>query len=349
MNSFGTNFRLSIWGESHGPKVGVTIDGLVAGIALSQVDFEADLARRRAGATGTTARHEADIAHIVSGLYNGLTTGAPLTIEFTNDDTRPQDYAATAGHFRPSHADFAAHHKYNGMNDPRGGGHFSARLTVALVAAGVVAKKVLGAGVVFATRLVEVGGVQLPARLVAVGGEACPTHLTKSVDVQDTAHFEAVLQGAVATQDSVGGLVECRVQGLPIGVGDPFFDSVESVVAHLLFAIPAVKGVEFGAGFAAVGMRGSEHNDLLTDATGKTATNHAGGITGGLANGNELVVRAAFKPTSSIGREQPTYNSATDRVEPLRITGRHDACVALRGAVVVEAAVAIALADLMGR
>lgn len=325
MNQFGTNFRLAVWGESHGPQIGVTIDGVSPGIPLSEADFAEDLARRRSGAPGTTPRREADAPQIVSGVYEGYTTGAPLTVEFTNADTRSQDYAALKTHYRPSHADLTAVRKFGGFNDPRGGGHFSARLTLGLVAAGVVAKKILPAGVRFATRLTEIGGCT------------------------DPAGFDEVLRAAAADRDSVGGVVECRVQGVPLGLGEPFFDSAESMIAHLLFAVPAVKGVEFGSGFAAARMRGSEHNDPIVDASGLTATNHAGGIVGGLTNGNPLVVRAAVKPTASIAREQMTYNLATDRMEPLEIRGRHDVCIALRAAVVVEAAVAIALEDLLLR
>ncbi len=209
-----------------------------------------------------------------------------------------------------------------GFNDPRGGGHFSGRLTLALVAAGAVAKKLLPETVRFATHVAEIGGCTDPAR------------------------FGEIVRAAAADGDSVGGIVECRAEGIPAGWGEPFFDSAESLTAHLLFAIPGVKGVEFGSGFAAARMRGSEHNDPILDAAGRTATNHAGGIVGGLTNGNELVVRAAFKPTASIAREQTTYNRTTGRTEPLAIGGRHDACIALRGAAAVEAAVAIALADL---
>ena len=287
MNQFGTNFRLAVWGESHGPQIGVTIDGISPGIPLSEADFAEDLARRRSGAPGTTPRREADAPQIVSGVYEGYTTGAPLTVEFTNADTRSQDYAALKTHYRPSHADLTAVRKFGGFNDPRGGGHFSGRITLGLVTA--------------------------------------------------------------AAKDSVGGIVECRAEGVMPAVGEPFFDSTESLIAHLLFSVPAVKGVEFGSGFAAARMRGSEHNDPIVDASGLTATNHAGGIVGGLTNGNPLVVRAAVKPTASIAREQMTYNLATDRMEPLEIRGRHDVCIALRAAVVVEAAVAIALEDLLLR
>ncbi len=324
VNRFGHKFRLTLWGESHGPEIGLTIDGLPAGLPLAEADFEADLSRRRAGAGGTTARREEDRPEIVAGLYRGHTTGAPLAIRFANADTRPADYAPTAAecHDRPSHADRAAAERFAGWNDPRGGGHFSGRVTVALVAAGVVAKRPLPAEVRFATRIAELGGCSDPAR------------------------FDALLREAAAAGDSLGAVVECRVAGLPAGLGEPFFDSTESLVAHLLFAIPGIKGVEFGSGFAAARMRGSEHNDPIADAAGRTATNHAGGIAGGLTNGNELAVRVAFKPTASIAREQLTWNRATGRMEPLAVGGRHDTSIALRGAVVAEAAIAIALAEL---
>ena len=325
MNQFGTNFRLAVWGESHGPQIGVTIDGVSPGIPLSEADFAEDLARRRSGAPGTTPRREADAPQIVSGVYEGYTTGAPLTVEFTNADTRSQDYAALKTHYRPSHADLTAVRKFGGFNDPRGGGHFSGRITLGLVAAGVVAKKMLGERVRFSTQIVEIGGCTDPAR------------------------FDDLLRETAAAKDSVGGIVECRAEGVMPAVGEPFFDSTGSRSAPRLCSVPAVKGVEFGSGFAAARMRGSEHNDPIVDASGLTATNHAGGIVGGLTNGNPLVVRAAVKPTASIAREQVTYNLATDRMEPLEIRGRHDVCIALRAAVVVEAAVAIALEDLLLR
>ncbi len=320
MNRFGEHFRIALWGESHGPQIGVVIDGVPAGLPLAEEDFAADLARRRAGACGTTPRREADTPQLVSGLYEGRTTGAPLAVLFANHDMRPQDYAALPD--RPSHADRVARERFGGCNDPRGGGHFSGRLTLALVAAGVVAKKCLPKTVRFSTAVVELGGCSDPA---------C---------------FDEILQAAAADRDSVGGLVECRVGGVPTGWGEPFFDAAESRIAHLLFAVPGIRGVEFGSGFAAAHMRGSEHNDPILDAAGRTATNHAGGIVGGLTNGNEIVIRAAFKPTASIGRPQTTYDRTTGTLGTLAVPGRHDVCIALRGAVVVEAAVAIALADL---
>ena len=322
MNSWGNRFRVTLWGESHGAQVGVTIDGVPAGIALAESDFEADLARRRAGAAGTTPRKESDAPHIVSGLYRGFTTGAPLTVEFLNENTRSGDYASLASHPRPSHADWVAMKKFHGYNDPRGGGHFSGRITLALVTAGVVAKKILGSGVTFHTDIIEIGGSA------------------------DKERFADIIESARMDRDSVGGVVECRAEGVAAGLGEPFFDSAESLMAHLLFSVPAVKGVEFGSGFAAARMRGSEHNDPIIDAEGHTSTNHAGGIVGGITNGNAIVVRAAVKPTASISREQLSFNCASGQLAPLVIKGRHDVCITLRAAVVVESAVAIALADL---
>lgn len=322
MNSWGNRFRVTLWGESHGAQVGVTIDGVPAGIALAESDFEADLARRRAGAAGTTPRKESDAPHIVSGIYRGFTTGAPLTVEFLNENTRSGDYASLASHPRPSHADWVAMKKFHGYNDPRGGGHFSGRITLALVTAGVVAKKILGSGVTFHTDIIEIGGST------------------------DKERFADIIESARMDRDSVGGVVECRAEGVAAGLGEPFFDSAESLMAHLLFSVPAVKGVEFGSGFAAARMRGSEHNDPIIDAEGHTSTNHAGGIVGGITNGNAIVVRAAVKPTASISREQMTFNCASGQVDSLVIKGRHDVCITLRAAVVVESAVAIALADL---
>lgn len=322
MNQFGQNFRLTVWGESHGTQIGVSMDGVPAGIPLSEADFAEDLARRRSGAPGTTPRREPDLPQIVSGIYNGHTTGAPLTVEFANTNTRSQDYSNVVRHYRPSHADLVAHHKFGGFNDPRGGGHFSARLTLGLVAAGVVAKKLLPADVRFATRLTEIGGCTDPAR------------------------FDEVLRAATADRDSVGGIVECRVQGVPLGLGEPFFDSAESMIAHLLFAVPAVKGVEFGSGFAGARLRGSENNDCFTDAAGATVTNHAGGINGGITNGMPVIFRCAVRPTPSIGQKQRTVSLRTGENADLEIHGRHDPCILPRAVPVVEAMAAIGMMEL---
>jgi chorismate synthase len=319
MNSFGRIFRVHIFGESHGESVGIVIDGCPAGLSLSVEDFMVDIERRKGGAKGTTPRKEDDLPIFKSGLFNNKTTGAPITILFENNNTRSTDYAKQRAFPRPGHADFVASKKYGGNEDFRGGGHFSGRLTVCLVAAGVIAKKLLSQ-------------IKVEASILEIGGEP---------DV------EKGLQKAIDAKDTIGGIVECRVNGLPIGLGEPFFDSVESVISHAVFAIPAVKGIEFGAGFAAAKMFGSIHNDALEDNTGKTRTNNAGGVVGGISNSNEFVFRVAIKPTSSTPKEQQTLNWETNEVETFSVKGRHDLCIALRVPVVLEAVTAFVLADLM--
>lgn len=307
MNTFGKRFRVSIFGESHGPVIGVTVDGVCPGIPLSEKDFEGDLSRRRAGAPGTTPRHEADIPEIVSGVYEGHTTGAPLTLLFRNENTRSGDYASFREHPRPGHADYTADVKFGGFNDPRGGGHFSGRMTVAIVAAGVIAKKMLPS-------------VQFDARLVRLGG------------LDGSTAWPEALRLASAEGDSLGGVVECCVSGQPAGLGEPFWDSVEALLSHAAFSIPGVRGIEFGDGFRASDMRGSEHNDAFPEGGGTPLSNHAGGVNGGITNGNPVVFRIAFKPTSSIAKAG--------------IPGRHDVCFALRTPVIAEAMAAIVFADL---
>jgi len=318
MNRFGRILCVELFGESHGARIGAIIDGCPAGIALRPEDFEADLSRRRSGVSGTTPRRESDMPVIVSGIYQGCSTGAPICVTFSNDDTRSVDYERFAAVPRPGHADFTSRAKYRGFSDPRGSGHFSGRITTGLVAAGVIAKKILGP-VVFDTRILSAGGRR---------------------------DIEKSIEEARAADDSVGALVEIRVTGLPAGLGEPFFDACESVIAHAVFAVPGIRGVEFGDGFGAAAMRGSMHNDPFLDAQGSTLRNGAGGINGGITNGNELVVCAAVKPTSSIAAAQTTFDFEKGEMTELRIEGRHDACIALRSAVVIEAAIALALADL---
>ena len=325
MNSFGRILRVSIFGESHGPFVGINIDGCPPGIPMNINDFSEDIERRKPGAKGTTPRKEDDLPEFISGVFNDRTTGAPFTILFKNSNTRSGDYEKQKAVPRPGHADFVAHKKFNGFEDYRGGGHFSGRLTVGIVAAGVIAKKIIN--------FMSPGNkIEVHASILEIGGEA---------DV------EKGLQKAIDAKDSVGGIVECKVSNLPIGLGEPFFDSVESVISHAVFAIPAVKGIEFGAGFAAANMFGSEHNDALINADGATATNHAGGVVGGITNGNEMLFRIVVKPTSSTPKEQQTLNIETGNVEPFSVKGRHDLCIALRVPVVLEAVTAMALADLL--
>ncbi|HXB94966.1 MAG TPA: chorismate synthase [Puia sp.] len=320
MNSFGRLFRVHIFGESHGESVGVCIDGCPAGLALPPEDFLADLERRKGGLQkGTTPRQEDDLPIFKSGLFKGFSTGSPIIIFFENKNTRSADYEKQRAVPRPGHADFVAHQKFGGFEDYRGGGPFSARLTVGLVAAGVIAKKLMG-------------GARVVASILEIGGEK---------------DLEIGLQKAIDAKDSIGGIIECRVSGLPIGLGEPFWDSVESLIAHAVMAIPAVRGVEFGTGFAAARMFGSEHNDAIEDMEGHTRTNHAGGVVGGITNGNELVFRIAIKPTSSTPREQQTLNWETGQQESFSVKGRHDLCVALRAPVILEAMTAIVLADLL--
>ena len=317
MNSVGRVFRVSVAGESHGPAIAVLIDGCPPGVPLTVGEFAADLARRRGGRRGTTARVEEDVPEILSGLFNGRTTGSPLLMLFRNRDAQPGAYGDLVHTPRPGHADWTAWFRSGGFNDPRGGGHFSGRLTVAVVAAGVVAKKLIAPA-------------EVQAHLIEAGG---------STDI-DTS-----VERARADGDSIGGLIECRASGVPPGLGEPFFDSLESLISHAVFAVPAVKGIEFGAGFAAARMRGSEMNDVILDVSGRTASNHAGGINGGLSNGNEIVFRVAVKPASSIAKPQRTVDLETGNAVEIRIGGRHDACIALRVPVVIEAATAIVLAD----
>ncbi len=322
MNTFGRFFRVSVFGESHGDCVGVTIDGVPPGLPVAGEDFMADLQRRQGGLQkGTTPRKEDEVPLFKSGVFNGHATGAPLTILFENRNTRSSDYEKQRAIPRPGHADFVAHKKFGGYEDYRGSGHFSARLTVGIVAAGVIAKKILQ-------------HVHIDAQVTEVGGET------------DT---EKGLEKAITAKDSVGGIIECRVGGLPVGLGEPFWDSAESLLAHAMFAIPAVKGIEFGAGFAAARMFGSEHNDAITDLIGKTATNHAGGIVGGITNGNDLIFRIAVKPASSTPKEQESLNRETGEMEKFSVKGRHDLCVALRAPVIVEAMTAIVLTELMAQ
>ncbi len=320
MNSFGRLFRVNIFGESHGECVGITIDGCPAGLSLTPEDLLPDLERRKGGKQkGATPRQEEDYPIFKSGLFNGKTTGFPITILFENKNTRSEDYNKQRSIPRPGHADWVAHQKFGGNEDYRGGGHFSARLTTGIVAAGAIAKKIMSS-------------ISIDAAVTEIAGE---TDLEKG------------LQKGIDAKDSVGGIIECKVKGLPVGLGEPYFDSVESVLSHILFAIPAVRGVEFGTGFAAAKMFGSQHNDAIKNMEGQTSTNHAGGVVGGISNSNELIFRLAVKPTSSTPKLQNSLNWDTEKTEDFSIKGRHDLCVALRAPVIVEAVTALVIADFM--
>jgi len=318
MNTFGRILRISIFGESHGGAVGSTLDGVPPGIALSEADLLPDLQRRKSGAVGTTPRQEPDLPKIVSGVFQGRTTGAPLTILFENTNTRSRDYRQFVESPRPGHADFVAQRKYGGFQDYTGGGHFSGRVTLGIVAAGAIAKKILAPATI-TSEVLEIGGQR---------------------------DYAEILAAAVEAHDSLGGIIQLRVDGLPIGLGEPFFDAAEARIAHAVFAVPATRGIEFGTGFPAARMKGSEHNDPIIDEQGTTATNHAGGINGGITNGNPVIFRVAVKPTSSIGRPQRTMNFAQGDVQEMLVEGRHDSCIALRIPPVLEAVTALVLADL---
>lgn len=319
MNSFGRVFRVSILGESHGPCVGIIIDGCPAGLPVPIHGFYDDLKRRMGGIEGTTPRKEQDIPIIKSGVFNEKTTGAPICILFDNKDVDSDAYESTKNTPRPGHADFTAWRKYDGFNDYRGGGHFSGRLTAGLVAAGVIAKLLIKP-------------VQVDAMLIEAGGSM---------------NIMAAVQSALQSRDSIGGIVACRTHGLPVGLGEPFFDSVESLISHMIFAIPAVKGIEFGAGFSCAQMRGTKCNDEIININGETKTNNAGGINGGITNSNDIFFKVAVKPTSSIPIIQHTIDLRSGEPVELIAAGRHDVCIALRVPVIVEAVTAIVLADLM--
>jgi len=462
MNSFGRIFRVHIFGESHGPSVGVTIDGCPPGVLLTEEDFNKDLERRKGGIQkGTTPRKEDDIPIFVSGVFNNKTTGAPLTILFHNSNIRSSDYEKQQAIPRPGHADFVAGKKFKGFQDYRGGGHFSGRLTVCLVAAGVIAKKILNltpnpspkergtkdpgyltntpgqwkmvkdyakGNRQIATEAEEILWQELRNRkidgckfrrqhavqgyipdficldkklVVEVDGSYHDTEEQKKLDEERTKflaangyreirftndevlnqlpivlkklqealsfgeglgevqikatiieiggekNIEAGLQKAIDAKDSVGGIIECTVNGLPVGLGEPFYDSAESLISHAVFAIPAIKGIEFGAGFNAAKMLGTQHNDPIINETGQTATNSAGGIVGGITNGNPVVFRIVVKPTSSTPKEQESWNTEASKIEKFSVKGRHDLCIALRVPPVLEAVTAIVILDMM--
>lgn len=318
MNTFGKLFRVSVFGESHGPAVGIMIDGCPPGIKITEEELLKELKRRKPGAKGTTPRQEHDMPSVLSGIFNGTTSGAPIVISTNNTNKISSDYDKLKNVPRPGHADMTSRIKYGGNADTRGGGHFSGRLTWGIVVAGVFARKILG-------------DTTIKAAVSEVGG---------SKEIED------VIKEALADNDSVGGIIECSVKGVPAGLGEPFFMSLESHISALVFSIPAIKGIEFGSGFNAAAMRGSDHNDMIIDKQGTTATNNAGGINGGISNGNEIYFRVAVKPTSSIARPQETVDLEKDELVELKVEGRHDACIALRMPVIIESAAAIAMADL---
>lgn len=324
MNSFGSLFRVHIYGESHGSGIGVLIDGVPSGIKLTLEDFTKDLSKRKSGKIGTTPRKEDDSPQILSGVFNEFTTGAPINIFFENKNTDSKVYTDFKSHPRPGHADFSATKKYLGFNDIRGGGHFSGRLTLALVAAGVVAKKILS-GITFSSEIESVG-------------------VLNKIDFNKK--LENYLLETIKSGDSLGGTISLTIKNIPIGLGEPFFGSVESVISSMVFSIPGIKGIEFGAGFKGTELLGSNFNDCFIDKNGKTSSNNNGGINGGITNGNDIFLKVAVKPTSSIFKSQETFNFKDECIQTLTIKGRHDVAFLLRVPIVLENSVAIALADL---
>ena len=350
-NTFGQSVSVTLFGESHGSEIGVVIDGLAPGVEIDEEYIASRLALRRPAGKISTARVEKDEFRIVSGVFNGRTTGAPLCIIIPNANTNSADYESTRALARPSHADYTAYEKYHGFEDYRGGGHFSGRLTAPLVAAGAIAETALAKkGIVLGTHISRLAGI--PDRKFE--------NITDDIKYLSTAAFP-VLDGkagekmtaeilkAAENGDSVGGVLECAVVGMPAGVGEPFFDSVESVLSHALFSIPAVKGVEFGDGFALADMRGSEANDAMCIDDGKivTKTNHSGGINGGITNGMPIVFSVAVKPTPSIFKTQQTVDFIKGENAEITINGRHDPAIVHRARAVVDAMTALTLCDLL--
>ena len=344
-SSYGKNIKLTIFGQSHSEAIGVTMEGLPAGFKIDMDKLNAFLSRRAPGKNAwSTPRKEADAPEFLCGLKDNITCGAPLTAIIRNTNTRSSDYAPFADTPRPGHADFTAKIKYNNANDPSGGGHFSGRLTAPLCIAGGIC-----------LQLLEAEGINIKARIKSIGNIIDESEFNNPVSDKDfpavsdeaAEKMQTLIARARADSDSVGGIVECIIDNLPVGLGDPMFDGMENRIASIVFGIPAVKGIEFGAGFECAKMRGSENNDeyYIDGEKVKTATNNCGGILGGISNGMPIVFRAAFKPTPSIAKKQNTVNLKTGENAELVITGRHDPCIVPRAVPVVEAAAAIAVYD----
>lgn len=354
-STWGNAIHISVFGESHGAGIGVVIDGFPSGVPYDEAFVLREMERRAPGRNQqSTQRKEADLPLIQSGIYNGKTTGTPICALIQNTNQHSGDYASLAAQPRPGHADYTGMLRYKGCNDPRGGGHFSGRLTAPLVFAGALCKLWLQTqGVQVGSHIQSIAQIQdmpfddvdvTPAQLEALREADYPVNNPRALEA-----MLAAIEDARMEQDSVGGVIECAAIGLPAGLGSPMLDTVESRLASILFAVPAVKGVEFGAGFAFAALRGSHANDALYQENGvvKTETNNNGGINGGITNGMPLIVRACIKATPSIGITQETLNLQTGKTEPLSIHGRHDPCIVTRAAPVIEAACAIALADLL--
>lgn len=354
-STWGNALKISIFGESHGAGIGVVLDGFPAGVPYDEAFVLREMERRAPGRNRqSTARREADTPQILSGVYGGKTTGTPICAVIGNTNTRSQDYAALADQPRPGHADYTGAVRYHGFNDPRGGGHFSGRLTAPLVFAGALCKLYLKKkGVTVGAHIQSIAQIQDTAfDDVAVSANELDALRMQEYPILNPRAQAAMLAAIEDTRmdcDSVGGVIECAAVGLPAGLGSPMMDTVESRLSSILFAVPAVKGVEFGVGFGFAEYRGSHANDpMYLDADGRvrTETNNNGGVLGGITSGMPVVFRAVIKPTASIAKRQNTLNLATGKVEPLEIHGRHDPCIVTRAAPVIEAAAAVALTDL---
>jgi len=347
-NSLGKLFTITSFGESHGRCVGTVIEGCPAGLSLIEADIQREVDKRRPGAVGTTKRAEEDKVEILSGVFNSHTTGAPITLLIWNEDIDSSEYERIRFLPRPGHADYTAFMKYGGFNDFRGGGMFSGRITATFVMAGAVAKKLLRLiGVEILAHTIEIGGIKAQPKKPDEVRQNIDQNPLKCADFEAAERMAQAIEKTRKARDSLGGIVEGLALNVPAGLGEPVFDTLEGDLAKALFAIPAVKGVEFGSGFAAARKRGSENNDPFTIKSGKiiTKTNNAGGILGGISNGMPIIVRVAIKPTPSIARRQKTVNLRTMEVADLTIKGRHDTCIVPRAVPVVEAMMAVTLGD----
>lgn len=353
-NNFGTNISMTIFGESHGPCIGITLDGLPAGFKINLERIKEDMEKRKAKGSISTQRHEDDEVEIVSGFFNGYTTGTALTILIQNKNTQSKDYSDIQYRLRPGHADFSAYEKYHGFQDYRGGGHFSGRLTAPIVAAGSICRQILETKNILIGSHIE--------QLYALHDAPFSNNIDElkkqiqtlnkkefaSLDEQVAQNMEQAILEAKNEQDSIGGILESAIINLPAGIGEPFFDSIESILAHLLFSIPAVKGVSFGAGFQMASKKGSEANDaFIMNDTIQTKTNNNGGINGGISNGMPIIIHTCIKPTPSIYKAQETVDYKTKESQTLNIKGRHDPCILHRARIVVDSMIAFGILDLL--
>ena len=352
-NTFGNSVSVTIFGESHGSEIGVVLDGLAPGIQVKEDEIAEKLRLRRPSGSISTKRVEPDHFRIVSGVFNGATTGTPVCILIPNENTKSKDYSGTRSLARPGHADYTAYCKYHGFEDYRGGGHFSGRITAALVAAGAIALSALeGKGILIGTHIARCAGIpdrgfmDLQEDIRNLSGTSFAV-----LDNEAAGKMREAMEQAAKEGDSVGGILETAVTGLPAGVGEPWFDSLESVLSHALFSIPAVKGVEFGDGFALSDLRGSDANDCFAVQDGRitTRTNHNGGINGGISNGMPLLFRCAVKPTPSIYKEQDTADFFSRTEKKIVISGRHDPAIVHRARIVADCVTALVLCDVLAQ